>query len=222
MKKFKHVIWDWNGTLLEDVDLCVSIMNSILSEKEMKTISMEYYKNIFTIPVYDYYQKLNFDFELESFESIGKRFIDKYEELKFNSHLYQGAESILKYIHEAGVQQSVLSGYFQETLESIISEFQLCDYFDHLVGMNDIYAGSKITNGKKLIELLNLNGEDVIMVGDTCHDYEVACEIGAEIVLMSNGHQSEEKLKKCGVEIFGNHKELSEFFKNNLKDGNDA
>lgn len=210
MKEYKHIIWDWNGTLLEDVELCVSIINSILAEKEMKTVSTDEYKEIFTIPVVEYYKKLNFDFEEESFESLGKKFIDKYEELKYTSYLYPDAAELLMDLHQAGYRQSVLSGYYQNTLEEIIEHFDLLEYFDHLVGMDNIYAGSKIENGKKLIDMLDCNGEGILLVGDTCHDLDVANEIGADAVLLSCGHQSEHKLKQCGATVFRNLNELKQ------------
>lgn len=208
---YKHVIWDWNGTLLEDVNLCVTIMNNILTDKRMKTMSVEYYRDIFTIPVIEYYKTLGFDFSEETFESVGKRFIDTYENTKYSCNLYPGSEEILTFIRSVGTKQSVLSGYYQETLDEIIKEFRLTDYFDYLVGMNDIYAGSKVTNGKRLIELLNLNGDEVLLIGDTCHDYEVAREIGADAVLLSCGHQPEDKLRSCDVPVLSNHKELYEY-----------
>ena len=76
--QYKHIIWDWNGTLLNDGWLFVDIMNSILRQRKMDTITLEKYRNIFGFPIKDYYIKLGFDLEKESFEESGMEFIKEY------------------------------------------------------------------------------------------------------------------------------------------------
>ena len=73
----KHIIWDWNGTLFNDVEMSVSVMNSILKERKLPIMTVEYYRSIFTFPVVDYYKKLNLNFKEEPFEIVGKIFIDR-------------------------------------------------------------------------------------------------------------------------------------------------
>jgi len=64
------IIWDWNGTLLDDVDICIDTINALLSKYKKKPISKESYKSLFTFPVQNYYSKLGFDLSLESFKKI--------------------------------------------------------------------------------------------------------------------------------------------------------
>ena len=73
--QYKHIIWDWNGTLLNDGWLFVEVMNIVLKRRKMKPITLDSYREIFRFPVKDYYMKLGFDFEKESFESSGLEFI---------------------------------------------------------------------------------------------------------------------------------------------------
>jgi len=216
MKKYVHVIWDWNGTLLEDVEMCVSVINGILAGKKLPQLTVEKYREVFTIPVIDYYNKLNFDFEEESFESIGSRFIRTYEERKYECDLYSGSLEILDTLSRKGVKQSVLSGYYQDTLNEIIKHFGLTNYFEHLVGMDNIYAGSKVANGKNLLSKINHIAGKILLIGDTCHDYEVAKEIEADCILLENGHQSEQQLKNCGAMTLKNQKELLSYLIENI------
>ena len=85
--RYKHIIWDWNGTLLDDAKLCVDIMNVVLSRRNMPVISLRQYQELFDFPVVDYYVKLGFDFEKESFEIVGTEFIDYYEERRHEANL---------------------------------------------------------------------------------------------------------------------------------------
>ena len=70
---YKHIIWDWNGTLLDDGWLFVDVMNTILKRRKMNTITLEKYREIFGFPVKNYYIKLGFDLEKEPFEDLGIR-----------------------------------------------------------------------------------------------------------------------------------------------------
>ena len=82
IKNYKHIIWDWNGTILNDLELCVDVGNNLFRKKNIPTISVEKYKDIFTIPVLKYYEAVGFDFSKESFEVLGKEWMQEYEEEK--------------------------------------------------------------------------------------------------------------------------------------------
>lgn len=200
--KYKHVIWDWNGTLLDDAWLCVEVMSGVLERRNMMKFTHEIYQNIFDFPVENYYKTLGFDFEKESFEVVGTEFIVEYEKRKFECGLYPSAIKILKIIDEAGISQSLLSAYKLQTLDKLVDHFGLRGFFLKVVGLNDHYAKSKLDNGKLLIEGLGIDPKQIILVGDTKHDYEVASSIGTDCILIFGGHQSKERLKTCGVPLF--------------------
>ena len=46
--KFESIIWDWNGTLLDDVDIAVAIINQLLCQRGLKPIAYEHYLEVFT------------------------------------------------------------------------------------------------------------------------------------------------------------------------------
>ncbi len=196
VEKYKHMIWDWNGTIINDVDLCVELINWLLKEKNLKTITREEYKNVFTIPVKNYYAALGFNFEDEPFEVIGKRWMNEYERRKFECTVYDGIIEVMEKINKLGIGQSILSAYSQHTLEEMVEYFGLTKYFSHIVGLDNIYAAGKLHLGKDLMKRLGNGKGETLLLGDTEHDYEVANEIGADCILSSNGHQSREKLEE--------------------------
>lgn len=77
---YKHIIWDWNGTLLDDVEVVINIMNSLLEKREMTVINKDRYLEIFDFPVKNYYTKLGFDFSLEPFEKIANEYVELYRD----------------------------------------------------------------------------------------------------------------------------------------------
>lgn len=194
IKKYKHIIWDWNGTLLNDVDYCKNIINRILVENNLPELSLEKYREIFIFPVQDYYKAAGLDFTKTSFEVLGKDFISEYEDKKLTCSLHKNAIDVLSAIHKKGIGQSVLSAYLHDNLVSILDHYNLTQYFDNIIGLDNIYAGSKTHLGLTLVEQLNLPKEEILFIGDTLHDAEVAEAMGVESILIANGHQVKEKL----------------------------
>ena len=78
VNKRRHIIWDWNGTLINDIWLVVEIMNKMLKKRSLSEIDLKKYREIFDFPVIDYYAKLGFDFSKESFEELTVEFIGEY------------------------------------------------------------------------------------------------------------------------------------------------
>jgi phosphoglycolate phosphatase len=208
IRKYKHIIWDWNGTILNDVALCVELINQLLKPRGLQIMTIESYRKAFTIPVKNYYANIGFDFEKESFEVVGKQWMDEYERRKFENNLYDNVLNTIERIHNLGIGQSILSAYSQHTLDELVDHYSLKKYFTHVIGLDNIYAAGKLHLGKKLMNLLGNGKGETLIIGDTVHDYEVAVEIGADCILTCDGHQDRQVLEQCGVPVFNNISEL--------------
>lgn len=178
---------------------------------ELQPLSTYGYKSIFTFPIKEYYAKAGIDFNKYSFEEVGRQWIVEYEKRRLESRLYEGAKEVLQYISGKGIEQSILSAYSQDTLVEIVSHFRLNNFFSHLVGLDNIYATSKIELGKDFMKRIGNGKEEVLLIGDTVHDYEVAREIGAECILIAGGHQNKEILSLCNVPVFDNINDIYNF-----------
>lgn len=216
MKKYKHLIWDWNGTLFNDTELCHNIINGLLIRNEIEEISLQKYKEIFDFPVKKYYKKAGLDFNKTSFEILGKEFMDEYEERKFESSIFNGAKNILETARSLGYAQSLLSAYHHDSLVKIIEHFGIKDYFIGFNGLDNIYAAGKVEIGKKWVKKLGYKNGEVVLIGDTIHDFEVAKEIGIDSILIASGHQTKERLLKCGVPVFNDLNALKRELLNNI------
>ncbi|MBK7104870.1 MAG: HAD family hydrolase [Ignavibacteriae bacterium] len=210
IKKYKHIIWDWNGTILNDLNLCVDVGNNLFRKKNLPTLTVEKYKSIFTIPVINYYIAAGFDFEKESYEIVGKEWMDEYEERKYECSLHDGLIETIEKIKSLGIEQSLLSAYKQDKLVEMTEKFNLKKYFSHIVGLDNIYAAGKLELGINLMKIIGNGHGETLMIGDTIHDFEVSQEIGADCILIANGHQNVEILKKTGTIIFENLEKLLE------------
>ena len=193
---YRHVIWDWNGTLLDDLDLCIDVMNGLLQRRGLPLLDRVRYHAVFDFPVHAYYERLGFDFRRDSFEQLSVEFIAGYEARRVESRLQPGAREVLASLQHAGLTQSVLSAYRGETLREIVGHFGLTPYFVRLTGLENIYAHSKTERGRAWVAELGLPGNDILMIGDTLHDLEVAEALGVDCVLVAAGHHSAERLRQ--------------------------
>lgn len=195
IKGKKHVIWDWNGTLLSDVQHAVDTVNFLLIDHALPVIDSNQYRKLFEFPVINYYSTLGFDFQKESFESLCHRFVERFMAGVNQLPLYSETKSVLISLHGLGIHQSVLSATDQANLNAMIKHFQLSAYFRFVYGIDNKLAGSKIQRGRELITQSGFDLSDTVIIGDTLHDLEVANALGVDAVLISHGHQCGTRLK---------------------------
>jgi phosphoglycolate phosphatase len=206
---YKHVIWDWNGTLINDVWLVVEIMNKMLKKRHLPGIDSKKYKEIFDFPVTKYYLKLGFDFSNEAFEELSDEFISEYYQRFNECKLFNEVEEVLKKIKDRGVPQSILSASKEDVLIEKIKHYGIDKYFCSIIGLENHYAESKVDKGKKWIAKLNLSPQNVLLIGDTIHDYDVSKHMGCDCLLVANGHHSYKKLANLGVDVISTLKEIN-------------
>lgn len=202
------VVWDWNGTLLNDLSVCIDSINILLADRNIPQIERNFYREVFGFPVKDYYSKIGFDFEKEPFEIPANQFIAEFSKRLPSCSLYDGAEDVLAKMQSMGKRQFILSVMEQEKLVRCVDRYGINPYFEQIVGLSDDYAYSKEMLGKQLFAQVNLNPDRVCVIGDTLHDYEVACSLGCRCILLSDGHQSEHRLRETNAEICSSIKEL--------------
>jgi len=202
------IIWDWNGTLLNDIDLCINSINSLLKDRNLPLTNTKAYKEIFSFPVQEYYKMLGFDFEKEDFSVPAHQYIDFYYAGFENCSLQKNAIEVLSYFRENGVRQFVLSAMEHKMLEKTLKLKGILHFFEGVAGLKDHYAVSKIEQGKQLIHDFKIDRVKTRLIGDTIHDFEVATELGIKCILIADGHQTSNRLEKTGGIVIDDLKQL--------------
>lgn len=211
-KMYSQVIWDWNGTLLDDLWLTVDVMNEFLSARNMPKLSIGKYREIFDFPVKQYYGRVGFDFRRESYDDVGLQYCRRYEERVAECSLQEGAVAILEYLNARSVKQAVLSSTEQSTLERMVNRFGLARYFRAIIGQGDHHAEGKIGTGERYLACQSANRQEVLLIGDTAYDAAVAKSLGTDCVLVCTGHHPREKLLKADTRVVANLSELMDLF----------
>jgi phosphoglycolate phosphatase len=209
--KYNCIIWDWNGTLFDDMDVSISVMNRVLSNRGLPLLDNKRYKEIFGFPVQQYYLQLGIDLVNETFEKISTEFITEYQKESFSAKLTENSIPTLEYIRKQGIRQVILSASKTEYLEEQVKYFGIIDYFDRLLGLNHYHATSKVDVGKRWLEESRYDKREVLLIGDTIHDYETASEIGCDCLLFANGHQGTPRLSGLGVPVIMSLEEVKKY-----------
>lgn len=201
-QKYTHVIWDWNGTLLDDVELGLATINALLKKRGLPPIEdIGAYREVFGFPVIDYYRRVGFDFDMEPFETAAAEYIGIYHSDESRFRLFEGAAEILASAKEMGLRQVMLSASEINNLRLQTKLFDIEQYFDDILGISDIYAGSKIEIGLNYIMRNNIDKTKTVIIGDTVHDHQTAEALGADCILIASGHQPKNKLLECGAAV---------------------
>ena len=201
INNYKHVIWDWNGTLLNDIDLVINAVNATLTSRDMTPITKEKYLQLFDFPVIAFYEQLGFDYSKESFDDHSTEYHVAYDKGWRDCQLAHGVDKLLNYSKANNISQSILSASPQWMLDACVDHFNLAHYFNTLVGQDNDNAHGKIETGIAWVKQCDIHPKEMIFIGDTVHDYEVAQALGTDCVLVTTGHHPYEKLKKCDTMI---------------------
>ncbi|MFA6755907.1 MAG: HAD-IA family hydrolase [Bacilli bacterium] len=213
--KIKNVVFDFNGTLLNDVEVCFDIEKEMqIREHVSPLLTEEEYFNLFGFPVRDYYKTIGFDDN--KYPELAKLFMKLYHQRWFKeSSVYENCEKVLGDLKEKGYNLYVLSATEDTFLTKQLQDIKLLQYFDGTIGSSNIDAKEKISYGKKYLDEHNVNSEETILIGDTIHDYETSKHLGLRCLLFSKGHCSLERLKKTMMPIANSYLEIEDYILNN-------
>lgn len=196
MENYTHIIWDFNGTLYDDVEVCLSCGRRLMRAHGLEPIgSLDEYRAIFGFPIIDYYARMGFDFEKTPYAELAVEWVAYYNEESTSAELAAGAREVLSVIKSRGIPQLVLSATEQRMLEGQIAALGIAGYFDALLGQSDIHAHGKLA----IARMWRAQNPDAapLLIGDTDHDAAVAEAIGADCILLASGHQSRDTLLRC-------------------------
>ncbi len=197
----KTVFFDFNGTILDDVELCLNILNQMLTSRGYNPVSKERYLEIFTFPIVDYYKEAGFNFDIHPFEELSKDFIKQYQKASLECNINEGFIELVKYLKDNNYNIVLLTASEYKNVCEQLRHFNIYNLFNEILATDNIYAVSKVERGLNYINNYSVDKEKSIMIGDTLHDAEVAKELGIKCVLYSKGHQSKERLSKENIVI---------------------
>lgn len=210
LMKYTHIIWDFNGTILNDIDIGIAAVNALLSRYGKKTIdSVDFYKKAFCFPVIDYYDSIGL--ERENFATYAPEWFQEYSLLEPQAPLFEGTVDAMRYFEKHGYRQYLLSATERDMLKKQVDRLGIGIFFTELIGQSTIEAHGKVDEAKAWAT--REKPHKPLFIGDTIHDFEVARAINADCVLLACGHQDRERLEATGCRVFNDITDLIDAFK---------
>ena len=209
--KFDCIVWDWNGTIVNDAWVFVDVMNFFLKMKGLPKTSLDDYKKNFGFPIQNYLKALGFKFNNKEFNLLNKSFIEEYQKRIFLPKLQPGIVDLIKKINRLKIKQFVLSASENSLLHKSVGFYKINSLFEDVVGVDNLNAVGKISLAKVLFKKNNLHLNKTLVIGDTKYDLDVAQALGCSALLVSYGHIEHKRLLDLKVPLVRSVKEIESF-----------
>lgn len=211
--KYKCIIWDWNGTLLNDIDLCLLLINKLLTISNTNLLTYNEYREKFRFPISAFYKNIGYSFNTDDeYKDIVGKFNQEYRSNLSSCSLHKDTMYILDKFKHYKCKQYVLSGLNHDDLISSITKFGIKDYFEGVHGSRECDASDKVKVFSELNVLKEFTTNEMLFIGDTVADFDIAQKFECDCILVSHGHQNEKSLQSKTKKIVNSFKELDNIF----------
>jgi phosphoglycolate phosphatase-like HAD superfamily hydrolase len=192
-----HLVWDWNGTLLDDITLVVAATNASLASVGGPSVTVDEHRRDFRRPISAYYEfVLGRELKVGEFAALDQAFHHAYRLGLAEAGLAADAWDA---IAAWSGSQSVLSMFFHDELVPAVTAHGLDRHLSRVDGLRDtIGGGPKAPHLRAHLTALGVPGADCVLIGDSVDDAHAADEVGAAVVLYAGGFTHESLLRETG------------------------
>ena len=147
--RIENVFFDFNGTILDDLDLCYQLLLEMLDKENLKRVSMNEYRTLFDFPVKDYYAKVGFDFSKIDYKDISNYFFSNYmERWPKETRIFNDFRKTITKLKKQNIKVFIITASEENLLLKQLDYFNIKDLFDGYVASKDIKGNSKVENAK--------------------------------------------------------------------------
>ncbi|WP_422737078.1 HAD family hydrolase [Micromonospora sp. WMMD729] len=192
-----HLVWDWNGTLLNDLSLVVAATNAVFASVGGPTVTLEEHRTRFRRPIADYYAEvLGQAVDDEAFGRLDRIFHDAYRDGLTTCELAADARTAMAAWDGS---QSLLSMWFHEELVPTVHTYGLTGHFTRVDGLRATVGGDrKAESLRQHLAELGVDGSAVVLIGDSIDDADAALAVGGRAVLYTGGFTDPARLRASG------------------------
>lgn len=200
------IIWDFNGTVLDDRAASTQAVNQMMARRNLGSITEEWYAANLIMPLEAFYESVGFDMRAEQIERLSEEF--QRECAKVERPIFPEVRKALELLREKGYRQLLFSSLHQSFLEEQAKERGVSGYFEKIMGRTDRRLGSKEQAAKRYLEQAGMDPKTVLFIGDLTTDWEMAEYVGSPCVLIPKGHQDYRRLSSTGACILQDASEV--------------
>lgn len=199
-----HLVWDWNGTLLDDISAVIEATNAAFAEIGLEPITLERYRELYCIPIPRFYERLMGRLPSDAeWVVMDETFHRHYVEHRIGCGLTEGVEELLREWQLAGRSQSLLSMYGHDQLVPVVRGYGIERHFIRVDGRTGPSGGTKALHMERHLAALatSVVPERTVVIGDAVDDALAAAHVGARAVLYTGGSHSRSSLEAVGVPV---------------------
>jgi phosphoglycolate phosphatase-like HAD superfamily hydrolase len=195
-----HLVWDWNGTLLDDLTLVVSATNHAFARIGGPAVTADEHRRQFRRPIVEYYAEvLGRAVDAGEFERLDKLFHDAYRLGLTGCSLAGDAAAAIR---SWPGTQSLLSMWFHDELVPAVDTYGLSGLFTRIDGLRATVGGDlKAGHLAAHLEGLGVAGDQVVLIGDSLDDAAAAASVGGVCVLYTGGFTDPVRLRESGLPV---------------------
>ncbi|MFD8977398.1 MULTISPECIES: HAD family hydrolase [Streptomyces] len=199
----KHLVWDWNGTLLDDIGAVIGATNAAFAELGLEQITLEQYRELYTVPVPKFYERLMGRLPTDAeWIVMDDAFHRHYWARAEDCGLTVGAAELLAARQDSGFTQSLLSLAPHAELIPLVRRHGIAERFVRMDGRVDQSTDGKAGHMVRHLAALGAVPADrVVVIGDAADDAVAAAHVGAKAVLYTGGSHSRASLERVGVPV---------------------
>ena len=185
----RAICWDWNGTLLDDADVCRRVMNRVLAQYGRAPLEdLATYRALFRFPIRDFYASTGLGDDV--FLAAATQYLVWLDESIDEAALQPDVEHTLTRMADRGILQVLASATLPGPLERQLHPHRVARHFDRILSIADPYQASKRDVIADWLRDSGFAAEEVLMVGDTNHEREIAAALGTRFLHFDRGHQA--------------------------------
>ena len=195
----KTILWDFNGTVMDDKGASVGAVNAMLARRGLPLIEEEWYPKHLVMPLEQFYSDVGLDMQKERIEVVSEEF--QAECRNFPRPVFPEVLETLERFRQMGLRQLLFSSLHHDILTRQAEERGITRYFEGIVGRQDRSLGGKEKAAEAYFAAHNIKAEEVLVVGDLVTDYDMAHYLGCPCALIEKGHQHRDILSKTEAYI---------------------
>ncbi len=212
MKEYNTIIWDFNGTIIDDVNAALGAVNDMLVKRKQRIIDLQQYRDAIDIPIWKFYLNVFEDGTITQEEAIVEFDLGVDKHLQKNP-LMADADKVLEHFNALHKHQIIVSSSHIDKVTKQLEALGVSKYFAQVLALSDYYAGDKTYLAQEYLESHCVDPQKTVVIGDCVADFRMAAALGCDCILNTKGHQSTDALLMTGAVIINSLSELVNIIK---------
>lgn len=216
LKKMKKLaVFDWNGTLFDDLHANLAGANAALAIASLPAIDLETYQRTMLFPISDFYYHHGVTAEVfaKEHERILNAFLETYESEADECGLRDKTLDILSALVDEGYECIILSNHFMDEVMGRVQKFEIEGYFSEIsCNTKGCIKGATQLNKEERLKAYIRNGNydssSSFIIGDSLEEPAIADRLGLRSFSVTGGCFDAQRLFKQNTEVINCFSEL--------------